>query len=411
MNSEKGVAVLNEFRLYVTISKKLDYISVWAGAARAKIRFSNDIYTITPDSTVLCYVDKTDAALKLSKENQIRKEYLTPHPKDSNILLVKDKIKCICLSDALNIIIGKEHPIPYNSFQSLPDSKYQYSIALTDTINGQLVTRDLCPVTSKKTRQRTIKELTISTKPNPGRADSWIVTCGNLISTVKLLYMSNLVYVISKGSKMLNRDFGLPEEILSTRKKLLDTGQIKLISSGVYTVVKPLRIPNQQTVLQILTGYPIFDMIDAFDDSEKSWTYTIDEAAPSENQNYEANIITTILPQPIAILKNPEDNEFMVGYGDAVSTVRCKREVYSLLSDSTISAVSSSSSEALLKHKNDLLTAGVLQPHPDNFNLLVVTDKIRFQSLNSLLEMVTGKICDFPYNTYEELPDSYNYQI
>lgn len=411
MNSEKGVAILNEFLLYVTISKKSDYISVWAGAARAKIRFSNDIYSITPESTVLCYVDKTDAALKLSKENQIKKEYLIPNPKDSNILLVTNKIKCISLSDALNIIIGKKHPIPYNSFQSLPDSKYQYSIALTDTINGQLVTRDLCPVTSKKTHQRKINEITISTKPSQGRADSWIVTCGNLTSTIKLLHISNLVYVISKGSKMLNRDFGLPEEILSARKKLLDSGQIKLTSSGIYTVVKPLRIPNQQTVFQILTGYPVFDMINAFDDSEKTWTYTIDEADPSENQNCDANIITATLPQSIAILKIPEENEFMAGYGDAVSTVRYKKEVYSILSDSTISAVSSSSSEALLKHKNALLAAGVLHHHPDNLNLLVVNDKIRFQSLNSLLEMVTGKICDFPFNTYEELPDSYTYQI
>lgn len=411
MNSEKRVAIPNEFLLYVTISKKSDYIFVWAGSARAKIRFFNDIYSITPDSTVLCYVDKLDAALKLSKENQIKKKFLTPHPKDSNILLVTNKIKCICLSDALNIIIGKKHPIPYSSFQSLPDSKYQYAITLTDTINGQLVTRDLCPVTPKKTRQPKMKEITISTEPSPGRADSWIVTCGNFTSTIKVLHMDNLVYVISKGSKMLNCDFGLPEGILSARKKLLDTGQIKLLSSGVYTVVKPLRIHNQQTVFQILTGYPVLDMIDAFHESKKTWRYTIDEADPSENQNYETNVLTAILPQSIAILKIPEDNEFMVGCGDAVSTVRCKREVYSILSDSTISAVSSSSSEALLKHKNALLTAGVLQPHPDNFNLLVVTDKIRFQSLNSLLEMVTGKMCDLPFNTYEELPDSYNYQI
>ncbi|MFA7030170.1 MAG: hypothetical protein WC179_07855 [Candidatus Cloacimonadaceae bacterium] len=411
MNSEIGDAILNEFLLYVTISKKSDYISVWAGAARAKIRFSNDIYSITPESTVLCYVDKTDAALKLSKENQIKKKYLTPNPKDSNILLVTNKIKCICLSDALNIIIGKKYPIPYNSFQSLPDSKYEYSIALTDTINGQVVTQDLCPVPSKKTRPRKIKELKISTKPSPGRSDSWIVTCGNLTSTVKLLYMSNLVYVISKGSKMLNRDFGLPGEILSARKKLLETGQIKLISSGVYTVVKPLRIRDQQTVLQILTGYPVLDMKDAFDDNEKCWTYTIEDAASSENLSSEDSITTETLPQSIAILKITEDSELMVGYGEAVSTVRYKREVYSLLPDSTISATRSSSTEALLKHKNDLLTAGVLSPHPDQGNLLIVKDKIRFQSLNSLLEMVTGKICDFPFNNYDELPESYNYQI
>lgn len=413
---------LKEFVLHINLKKTANTIQVQAGIARAVISISKNIYTISPESTILNYIDTDNLQISNLRNHHIQKKILISEPNIPETLTVVQKIKCLSLNDALNLITGTEFSIPLDQSNLPPNTNYQYTIPVSKISISQSCA-EIPKIKEVRKHRRKISKLIITTIPDTEYESAWNVNCilsdesrsksNEIRLFVKIFPHSENKYLISKGSHILDQNFGLSEQMIETRKKLLSTGQIKHLSTGNYRVVKPLRLSSQDALFQLFTGYPTENVANVFRNEPFTWTYEIessDNDALVTNYN-EIDEDEKTIPESVSFIKIPDESMILISCNDAVSTVRFKRGVYSLLPESEILAQTNRGSPPLQKYRDELKNANDISKHPEKPRFMIVEKKIRFQSFATVLEMVTGVTWELPFQRYEDIPDEFTCSV
>ncbi len=71
---------LKEFVLHINLKKTANTIQVQAGIARAVISISKNIYSISPVSTILNYIDTDNLQISNLRNHHIQKKILISEP-------------------------------------------------------------------------------------------------------------------------------------------------------------------------------------------------------------------------------------------------------------------------------------------------------------------------------------------
>ena len=404
-----------EFLLHVTLEKTAGTVKVQAGTACSFILILKNKYIISPGSFILNSGDMNNTQLKNQREHYLQQNILTKNPHAGETLRVAKKIKCLNLNDALTLIIGTELPDNLDLSNLQDNTIHQYEIPV-NKIPVQKSSSNAVKTHTASKRSKKISELTVDVSPNLECENTWDVTCTSvydpasnpdiITAIIKINSTGKTKYRISKGSYLLDQDLGLSQQIVNTRKKLLEAGQIKQLSTGKFRAVKPLFVSSQDTLFQLITGYPVNTDKNVLQNEPCTWTCTL--ASPeTDTLNHAGKKGDAVLPESVSFIKVPEDNQILICCINTVSTVSVKRDVYSLLPQSQILTNISLASPSMQKYRAELKEQKTVSEDPQDPCIMIVEDKLRFQSFSDVLEMITGIKWELPFQSYDEMPDEY----
>ena len=409
----------NTCNLYVTVCRAGDIIRISAGPTNSTIQFSNNTYILTKDSTIPAYADASVSGIYSLKEKQKEIGNLAVHNKNHTELVVRNKIRCLNLTEVLQLITGTTYSFPFLSIDSVPEKNTQYLIPLQTSAPKAPVSEPKIEKPQKERRQRRIKKKTdieLKYRMHQKMRYAWIIDCGHIHSVVSVirkpvngdLEKMAFHFVIEPSSTILKNDESLSEELCEFKRSLVSTGVLETdkYHTSLFKVRKKLTVPSLDSTIQLITGQNISltpDMPFPFQLEEVTHRFRI-----GIDNEEESDPTSDSLELSYAILKESND-ELMVASKEAVAYLKQVRRTFVLLTGSTIISDSASISHYSRKQKKIWLDSGTVAEHDTNETLLKVETKIRFTSLNEALEIIIGTAVSLPYSSIGEMPETYSF--